>query len=89
MQTWYIFIFQNAKRVSEKYHDGGSFAVVAQGIEQVKELIADYNIKNKWGDLADDVIQLSKEDWEKYLVYELKHELYKPRVLVFPNAGCC
>lgn len=72
-----IFIFERLDKVSYNYHEEGGLAVVAEDVDQVKELI------EKEGN-----IKITEEEWKNVITYELMDN-EKPRVFVFPDAGCC
>jgi hypothetical protein len=72
-----IFIFQRLDKVSYNYHEEGGLVVVAENAEQVKELI------EKEGN-----IEITDKEWKDVITYELMDN-EKPRVFVFPDAGCC
>lgn len=72
-----MFIFEYLNQVSPNYHPEGGLVVIAKDKEQVIELI------KKYGN-----IEITKEEWEEVIIYELKHN-EEPRVFVFPDAGCC
>jgi hypothetical protein len=72
-----MFVFQCNDQVSENYHSGGGLMVIAKNADHVKELIE-----------KDEFIEITNEEWEKVVVFELKNE-EEPRIFVFPDAGCC
>lgn len=72
-----MFVFNYLEKVSDYYHAGGGLAVVAEDEAHVKVLVE-----------ADEHVTISDKEWEKVSVYELKNE-EKPKIFVFPDAGCC
>lgn len=74
-----IFIFQDVDKVSGNYHPEGGMVVIAESEEKAKKLIAE---EDEW-------IELEDSDWENAEVYSLLDELVPPKVIVFPDAGCC
>jgi|SRR5579875_864282 len=72
-----MFVFQYLEQVSENFHAGGGLIVIAKDEEHVKELI-----------LNEEFIEIKDAEWKDVVVYELKNE-EKPRIFVFPDAGCC
>lgn len=72
-----MFVWQYNDQVSPNYHSGGGLMIIAENEEHVKELI-----------LADEDIVITDEEWKEVMIYELKDEK-EPRVIVFPDAGCC
>lgn len=72
-----MYVFQYNDQVSENYHSGGGLMVIAKNTEHVKELIE-----------KEEYIKITNDEWQEVIVYELKED-EKPRIFVFPDAGCC
>lgn len=73
------FLWHQAEKVSENYHDNGSVLIEADSLERAKELAVidgwnDKKIKMKLGGEPD---------------LELDSPSDKEKVWVFPDAGCC
>jgi uncharacterized membrane protein YvbJ len=73
-----MFIFENADKVSDNYHEGGGLVIVAADIEQVKQLV----------EATNGSVRLSDDDINKVIVYPLKGS-HEAKIFVFPDAGCC
>jgi uncharacterized membrane protein YvbJ len=73
-----MFIFENADKVSDKYHEGGGLAVVAADIEHVKQLV----------EATNGSVRLSDDDIKQVIVYPLKGK-HEAKIFAFPDAGCC
>lgn len=73
-----IYIFVGCEKASNSYHEGGSVAIVAKDIDEVKSLV-----KAKGGEIL-----LSDMDIQAAIVYPLKGK-HEPKVFAFPDAGCC
>lgn len=86
-----MYIFRNPERVSDSYHDGGSVAVVASTGLHVQELIKEHNDSNEYGYRnARPRTIISDEDWANAELYMLHDDFdYEPKVMIFPDAGCC
>ncbi len=84
-----IFIFEDVDKVSSNYHTRGGLVVIAEDRNSVESLIQAENKKPKWG-VGDpnNAIQLTESDWADVTELELA-ESPQPRVIVFPDAGCC
>lgn len=75
-----LFLFENATQVSNPdhaYHSGGSVMVLAKGISEVTEMLAE----------SSDVI-LDDDDWSLVRVFDVS-DMELPEVFIFPDAGCC
>lgn len=84
-----VYIFQNATRVSDSFHDGGSLLVVASDRDHVREQIDRYNANARklWAS-TEDHIKLSDADWERAMTFELAGDAPE-YIVAFPDAGCC
>lgn len=72
-----VFIFEDVEQVSDNYHAGGGILIVANNKDHAIKLIE-----------QEDYVKVTEEEWEKVVVYELKNN-EEPKVIVFPDAGCC
>jgi hypothetical protein len=72
-----MYVFQYNYKVSGNYHEGGGLMVVAENTNHVKEMIE-----------KEEYIEITNEEWQEVVVYELMDN-EKPRIFVFPDAGCC
>ena len=97
----FIYIFPYVRHLTDRYHSSGGLVVAAKGgIERVKELIAEDNMRSagdymgSYGDAYLDYddppkfIAPSPEEFENALVYKLAGSSPEG-VFVFPDAGCC
>ena len=87
-----IFIFEGISQLTKNYHSEGGLVVVAVDREHVNKLIEEENAGSDWRSEAQ--IELEDKDWDRVITYELEavipaYNLIKPRVFIFPNAGCC
>lgn len=85
-----VYVFENVEKLTDSYHCDGGLVVVAQDKEEVMQLI---KVANKYDDLdnyklASADIELSDEDWKNAIVYPT-YVNTEPRIMVFPDAGCC
>ena len=72
-----LFLFEYLDHVSENYHDEGGLVIVAENKEDaVRQVEAMPNVR------------ISEDEWNSVIEYELAQS-YKPKVYVFPDAGCC
>ena len=72
-----LYIIVGANKVSDRYHEDGSLAVVADDEESARALVA-----------AEPGVSITDAEWSAGMMYSLSGA-YEPRVFVFPNAGCC
>lgn len=72
-----MFVFTRIDQVSDNYHAEGGLMIVANNQEHAKEMIKE-----------EKDIEITNEEWEDVKVYDLAGD-YKPRIFVFPDAGCC
>ena len=73
-----MYIFENADKVSDNYHEGGGLAIVAADIEHVKQLV----------EATNGTVRLSDDDIKQVTVYPLKGK-HEAKIFAFPDAGCC
>lgn len=83
-----VFIFEGVSQLSQHYHESGGLVVIADDKEAAKKLIEEENQKgvDDWFNDAD--IQLRDREWDDVIILELEDDV-EPRVIIFPNAGCC
>lgn len=72
-----MFVFKRIEQVSSNLHPEGGLMVVARDKDHVEYLLE-----------VEKYIELSDGDWEKVIIFELKND-EEPRVIIFPDAGCC
>ena len=83
-----IYIFEDVDQLTTNYHCEGGLVVVAKNEKHVNELIQIENKTVNEYDWQEAAIELTEEEWEKVKVYPLAEEV-EPKVMIFPNAGCC
>lgn len=74
-----IFIWKRLGKVSPSYHCEGGAIVIAEDHFHAKELIDEH-----------EHLKVEEDDWNEGVVVE--YELFdnpEPRVIIFPDAGCC
>ena len=84
-----LYVFENATRVSDSYHDSGSLLVVARDRDAVECQVKRYNdnARKMWGAI-DDHIALDDDDWDRVRVWDLAGDAPE-YIVAFPDAGCC
>lgn len=86
-----IYIWQRVGHVSDNYHHYGGLAVIAADLEQARELMRTLRPRYSWptDDFVPDVPSACDAYTQKPdMTYPLAGE-HEPKVLVFPDAGCC
>jgi hypothetical protein len=73
-----LFLFERIEHASTNYHKEGGAVVIASDESTARALIAS----------GDGEVIISDEEWSKAIVFELVGE-HEPRVIAFPDAGCC
>lgn len=76
-----MFMFEDADKVSDHYHDNGGLAIAAEDANHVDRLIE-----------KEPFIEISEQNWEDVVVYELGPSdpiIYRPTIHAFPDSGCC
>jgi len=73
-----MYIFEKLDNVSDRYHSNGGLMVVAKDLDDLKEIIKEYQ----------DII-ITEKEFKEILIYELKDNNVERKVIVFPDAGCC
>ncbi len=71
------FVFEAVQRVSGSYHSGGGLLIIAEDKDAAQALV----------DVSVEVF-IEQAEWDKAIVLELALS-YDPRIIVFPDAGCC
>ena len=71
-----IYLFEDAEKVSNQHHSGGSVMVIAPSRGDVEAL------------LEPTAVELDQWDWENVLTFPT-HNYIPPQVFIFPDAGCC
>lgn len=69
-----VFVFEGLKKVSTSYHEGGGAIVIAKDRDHVLEITKNSTVIIEWDKLT--------------FEYDLKGKV-DPKVIVFPDAGCC
>lgn len=87
-----VYVFKEVEQLTDNYHNEGGLVVIARDKNHVKELIKETN-KISWDDSDDFTlicadISLTDEEWAEVAIYPTTDDA-KPRVFVFPDAGCC
>jgi hypothetical protein len=77
-QKMKMYIFEKLDNVSDRYHSNGGLMVVAKDLDDLKEIIKEYQ----------DII-ITEKEFKEILIYELKDNNVERKVIVFPDAGCC
>ena len=72
-----LWIFKSLVQVSNNYHPGGGCVVVASSLRAAKALIKTV-----------DYLDIPDDAWAEATPYLLQGK-HKPRVVIFPDAGCC
>ena len=76
-----VFIFPRIQQLTSNYHPEGGLVVVARHVPHVEALIAAQNIDGGR-------IEITAKEWDGVLMYRMAAEA-EPRVILFPDAGCC
>jgi hypothetical protein len=71
-----IYIFERISQVSGNWHPEGGLVIIANDIEEAKQLIA-----------KDDNISPTDKEWETVESFEIIAN--EPKYWVMPDAGCC
>jgi hypothetical protein len=71
-----IFIFEYVKSLTDNYHSDGGLVVIAKDRDDAKALIK-----------TDPCIKIDKAEWASVEEYRVIGA--KPKIYVFPDAGCC
>lgn len=74
----FAFIFERIDQLTDRYHPEGGLMVIARSKEHVIQILS-----------GDDSTVLTEEDWNNVLVYELRDSSLTPKVIKFPDSGCC
>ena len=69
-----VFVWEYLSHVSDRYHEGGGCAVVAEDLQKAKAIAMEKGVQF--------------EENDEPVVYELKDSV-EDRVFIFPDAGCC
>lgn len=70
-----IWIWEYLDHVSDNWHEEGGLVVIAQDEATCRTLIENSEAR------------VTEEEWPQSLVYEI--EAPEPKVIAFPDAGCC
>lgn len=74
-----MYVFERIDKVTEAWHPEGGLMVVAKDRDHAKVILE-----------AEHDVEVTEEEWDGALEYYLDDFYqYKPRVIVFPDAGCC
>lgn len=74
-----MYVFERVDKVSEMYHPEGGLMVVAKDRDHAKSLIE-----------AEPEVEVTEVEWKDVTEYYLDDFYrYEPRVIAFPDAGCC
>jgi hypothetical protein len=94
----YIFVFNHVK-VTNRNHSFGGLFIVAENMPHAKKLIQQHNEEDvldqidQYGEryYDTDAVILSENAWKDVLVYPVDTIAVdaKPKLIVFPDAGCC
>ncbi len=72
-----VFIIPYVSELTNNYHGGGGLVVVAENLENAKEIVS-----------ADSDIKVTQEEWDSARVIPtLNNEAHE--YFVMENAGCC
>jgi flagellar hook assembly protein FlgD len=90
-----MYIFENLNNVSNNYHPQGGLMVIAKDLDDLKEIVKEYNKDkkkekdNRKGSENKEIIIIEDEDFKEMLAYELKDDNAERKIIIFPDAGCC
>ena len=82
-----VYIFQDVEQISDREHASGGLVVVARDRDDINYLIVGANFRGLDNSSDSTHIDLTEEDWDNVVFY--KCDTCKPRLFIFPNAGCC
>ena len=84
-----LYLWEKLAHVSTNYHSKGGLVVVANDEDHAKALIDAYNeASENQGRSRKERVVFEENEWEKHEVFPLASET-QPRVIIFPDAGCC
>lgn len=70
-----LYLFENLDKLTERWHPQGGLVIIAKSRKQAEKMADDNN----------EGIDL---EWDK-LKYTSKVKESKPKLFIFPDAGCC
>ena len=79
-----LYLWERLAYVSTNYHSEGGLVVIANDEDHAKTLIDAYNEASE--NLGRIVFE--ENEWERHEIFPLASET-QPRVIIFPDAGCC
>ena len=71
-----IYILESVNQLTCNYHSGGGIAIVAESVEDAKQLVS-----------VNSDIKIEEQEWASAHVLPVITE--EKRYWVFPDAGCC
>lgn len=81
-----IYIWEQKDNITDRYHSGGGLLVIAESKAQAIEMIE----SKKEGAVRDYVdIEIAEDFTFEDPDYEFEIEASEPKIIVFPNTGCC
>ena len=82
-----VWIFEVAHVMYSFHHPNGGLIVIAKDWDHVLRLVDTFNSIDQAQPIQTYDIRLSKEDKDACVVYYVG--LATPKIIVFPNVGCC